>query len=185
MNKMYWMGAGLCAGLLLSGGAAFAQGSSPTPAKTEHGDAASDREFLTRALRVNRLELELGQMAARRATTPEVKAMGEKMVQKHTEFGQQLSELAQRSGASAAPELSTDQRNTYVRLESLSGRNFDESFKQTVDAGHVDELAMYRDEVSRAVDPQLAALAQRRVATLEQTVAQANPATQAKHKNDW
>jgi putative membrane protein len=185
MRMMQWTRAGICAALLLSGGVSFAEGSSPPPPQTENADAKSDREFLASALRVNQVELTLGQMAAERGSTPEVKATGGKMVQKHTELGGQLMALAQRLGVSGAPELSPDQRSTVVRLASLSGGAFDRAFKETVDTGHVQELAMYRGEASHTVDPGLRDFAQRRVATLEQTVAQAGQAPKAKPKNDW
>jgi putative membrane protein len=185
MRMMPWTRAGICAALLLSGGVSFAEGPSPPPPQTENADATSDRDFLTSALRVNEVELTLGQMAAERGSTPEVKTMGAKMVQKHTELGGQLTDQARRLGISAAPELSSDQRSTVVRLGSLSGTAFDKSFKETVDAGHVQELAMYRGEASRTADPGLRGLAQHRVATLEQTVAQAGQATKATPKKDW
>jgi putative membrane protein len=186
MRNMQWMSAGLCAALLFSGSQSFADGSSPPPAQTPTTTAPSDGDFLVRALRVNQLELVLGQMALKRATTPEVRAMGEKMVQKHTEFGRQLSALAQRPPTSGAPKLSAEQQRTVVRLASLSGSDFDQSFKDVVDAGHVEELAMYRDETGRAADPRLRALAQARVLTLQQTVAKASQAMNAAPKNeDW
>jgi putative membrane protein len=185
MRTMQWTRAGVCAAVLLSGGISFAEGSLPPTPQTANADALSDREFLARALRVNQLELVLGQMAAERGGTPEVKATGAKMVQKHTELGGQLTDLAQRLGVSGAPDLSPDQRSTVVRLASLSGSDFDKAFKETVDAGHVQELAMYRGEVNHAIDPGLRSLAQRRVTTLEQMVAQSSQATKAKPKNDW
>lgn len=184
MCKTTWMNTGLCVGLLLSGGVAVAQGSSPLPAQAERA-GTSDQEFLTRAIRTNQLELKLGHMAAERASAPEIKAMGETMVQKHSELGRQLSDLARKSGVTGAPELSPEQQATIARLGSLSGPDFDRSFKQTLGAAHVQELAMYRDEVSRANDPQLRALAQKRVATLEQTVNQAGRPKEAKPKGGW
>jgi putative membrane protein len=175
----------LCAGLLLSGGVALAD-SSPAPAKQQH--ESSDQGFLEKALGVNQLELQLGQLAAQRATTPEVKAMGKKMVEKHTELGQQLAELARQSGGSGKAALSSDQRATYDRVASQSGSALDSMFKEVVDAGHVKELAMYRDEVSRAKSPGLRELAQRRVAKLEETVAQAKapaPKPKSEPSQDW
>ncbi|MCU1278012.1 MAG: outer membrane protein [bacterium] len=182
MRGTRWMNAGLCAGLLLSGGVVRAE-QSPSKA-TAKSYQNGDQEFLEQALGVNQLELQLGRLAAERASTPEVKAMGQKMVQKHTELGQQLSGVAQQSGGSGSPELSPDQRAIYDRVASQSGTAFDAIFKQTVDAGHVKELAMYRDEVSRAANPQLRVLAEGRVAKLQETVAQAE-APKKQHKHDW
>jgi putative membrane protein len=145
---------------------------------------SADQEFLEQALGVNQLELQLGRLAAERATTPDVKAMGQKMVEKHTELGQQLAELARQSGGSGKAELSSDQRAIVDRVASQSGSGFDSVFKMVVDAGHVKELAMYRDEVSRAASPKLRELAERRVTKLQETVAQAE-APKNKPKHDW
>lgn len=186
MRNTQWMTAGICAGMLLSASASFADGSSPSTTQSPTAPAPADQAFLVRALGVNQLELMLGQMAVKRASTPEVRTMGEKMVEKHTEFGRQLSDLAQIVPTSEAPKLSADQQRTYVRLASLSGNDFDKSFKETVNAGHVQELAMYREEVSHAVDPRLVALAQGRVATLEKSMANAVQAmNMAPKKHDW
>jgi putative membrane protein len=177
-----WINTGLCAGLLLSGGVVLADASPARAAETQNEQG--DREFLEQALGVNQLELQLGLIAAERASTPEVKAMGQKMVQKHTELGQQLAVLSRKSGGWVSAELSSYQRATYDRVASQSGSAFDSSFKQVVDAGHVQELAMYRDEVDRAASPTLRELAQRRVVKLQETVAQADaPKTTPKH--DW
>jgi len=180
-----WINVGLCAGLLLSGGVAIADPAPAGAAETQH---KADQEFIQKALGVNQLELQLGQLATRRATTAEVKAMGQKMVEKHTELGQQLAELARQSGGSEKVELSSDQRAIYERVTSQSGGAFDSVFKEVVDAGHVKELAMYREEVGHAKSPALRELAQRRVAKLEETVAQAKaPASKpkAEPKQDW
>jgi pheromone shutdown protein TraB len=67
---------------------------------------------------------------------------------------------------------------------SQSGSAFDSVFTEVVGAGHVNELAMYRAEQSRATNPKLRELAQVRVAKLQETVAQAE-APKAKRKHDW
>jgi hypothetical protein len=94
MRKAIWINTGLFAGLLLSGGVSLAQGSTPQPAETERA-GASDQEFLKRAISNNQLELRLGHMAAERGSAPEIKAMGETMVQK----AQRVGTAAERSGA--------------------------------------------------------------------------------------
>jgi predicted outer membrane protein len=139
------------------------------------GGAQGDREFLARALGVNQFEIELGRLAEQTGTDP-VKATGEKMIQNHTEFGRQLGALAEQSGGSVRADTSPEDRQTLARMASLSGPAFDSAFKETVDATHVKELAMYEDEVPRAASPELQALAERRVAKLRQVVADAERA---------
>ncbi len=161
----------LFAGLVLSGSPLLARASS-APATTAQ-DARSDAEFLRRARGVNELELRLGRLAAERASTPELRAAGQQMVQKHGELGRQLGDLARQAGAPEKVELSPDQARTVASLQARSGSDFDGQFQRTVDAGHVQELAMYRDEVGRASNPQLRALAAQRVAALQRTVGEA------------
>ena len=95
--------------------------------------------------------------------------MGEKMVQRHTELGRRLRELSRSDLGS--PPLSTDRQATLARLTSLPERDFDASFKSTVDAIHGEELAMYRQEASQAVDPRLGTLVTTRVTALEKSLA--------------
>jgi putative membrane protein len=180
--RKQWIHA-LCAGMLLSGAVALVPSSPARAEQTQY--ANSDREFLEHALATNELELQLGRLATERAASPEVKAMGQKMVQKHTELGQQLAELARQSGGSANPALSSDQRATVDRVASQSGAAFDSVFKQTVDAEHRKELAMYRDEASRATSPKLRDLAERRVAKLQETITQSDKPSEKPQKHDW
>lgn len=190
MRRAEWIITGLSAVLLSSSGAALAQAAEPgfqLPASASPpttSQARSDRDFLEQALGVNELELRLGRLAGQRGMTAEVKAMGEKMVEKHGELGQQLSHFAHESGSSGKPTMTADQRATLDRVMSQSEGTFDSTFTQTVDAGHIQELGMYRDEVSRAVNPQLRALVQGRVVKLQEAVAKAE-ATKPQSKSDW
>jgi putative membrane protein len=177
-----WLNAGLLVGLLSPSGLVL---TAAAPASADEGRyETGDQEFVEKALGVNQLELRLGQLAAGRGAAPDVKAMGRTMVQKHTELGQQLVALS--TEPSPSVELTGEQQSTFERVASQSGGTFDAVFKQTVDAGHVKELAMYRDEVSHATSPQLRELAERRVTKLQETVAQADmQKSRANKKHDW
>jgi len=169
MRTTRWITWGTCAGLLLCGGPALAQDRATTAAQAQRVDG--DREFLDQTLGVNELELQLARLAAERAGTPELKAKARKMLENHTKLGERLSELAKEAGLSGRAELSADERATLARVASQPASSFDAVFKQTVDDGHVSELAMYQAEVTRAKSPQLRALAEERVTALKQAVA--------------
>lgn len=175
MRKMNWVRAGLYSGLLLSGSVALAQAPASPPAEEQPAGTHCDGELLTRGLRVNQVELSLGKLAIERAATAEVKAMGAKMVEKHTEVRQRLVELARQAGVSETPDLSPEEQAIINRFTSLPSGEFDKSFKEAVDAGHLRELAMYRNEGSRAKSPQLRALAKERVAALDKTAEKMSP----------
>jgi putative membrane protein len=168
MRRMRRITAGTCAGLLLWGGATLA---ADHAAGTQTSPAADDGEFLEQALGVNELELELARLAAERATTPEGKAKAQKMLENHTKLQTQLEDLAKQAGVPGPVEMAPEQQATLAQVASRQGSRFDAVFKQTVDDGHVKELAMYQAEVTRAKNPQLRALAEERVAALKQAVA--------------
>jgi putative membrane protein len=179
--RMKWLDAGVLVGML-SGGPVLAV-AAPAQAGEEQPDRG-DRAFLEQALRANQLELKLGQLAADLGGSHETRTTGQTMVKNHTELGQQLAELAKQSGGAANVVLTPEQQAIFDRVASQSGSAFDGMFKQTVDAGHVKELAMYRDEQGRATNPKLREFAERRVTKLQETVARAD-AQKAKKKHDW
>jgi predicted outer membrane protein len=166
MSRKRWSQVLFFAAVLSTTGAAWAA--------EPYVGADSDQAFLKRALGVNEVELQLGHLASEYGASAEVKAMGAKMIDKHTQLGGQLRELAKEAGTSGDAELSQDQRETVARVESRSGADFDTTFKRTVDDGHVKELAMYREESARASSPRLRALAEQRVATLQAGMANAS-----------
>jgi len=176
MRTTRWITSGTCAGLLLSGGPALAQDRA-TAAQTQRVDG--DREFLDQALGVNELELQLARLATERAGTAELKAKAQKMLENHTKLGEQLSDLAKQAGRSGRAEMTAEQRATYAHVEAQPASNFDAVFKQTVDDGHVKELALYQAEVTRAANPQLRAFAERRVAALQQAMSGAGQSAKA------
>jgi putative membrane protein len=157
--------AGIFATMVISGGVAL----------------ADDNAFLTQALATNRIELALGRLASERATTPEVQAMAQKMIQKHTELGQQLSVLAAQSGVRATAETTPSDKETLSKLGALPRGEFDAAFKGTIDDIHRHELAFYEDEVKGASNGELRSLAERRVAALRKNLV----AQQPKQEKDW
>jgi putative membrane protein len=145
-------------------------------ATAPQGAAGSDQEFVQRALAVNEAEVQLGQLATKRGSTPDVQAAGQGMVLNHTQIGQQLGGLASQLGASPTPELSADQRDTLSRLRAVPVSEFDPAFEKAVDEGHVKELAMYRDWLARTDNPQVRKLAEGRVVALQKSLGITTPA---------
>jgi putative membrane protein len=173
-----------CAGFLLAGAATLAEERPAAPGESEHAGTLGEQAFLERALSMNEAELALGKLASDRGDASEVKAMGQQMVEKHTALGQWLRALAAQAGVTNAPERTAAQERTYQRIAALAGSQFDEQFKEAVNAGHVEELSLYRNELS-VTDPALKALAEQRVALLEANLAKAGKRVSKKQNDEW
>src|SRR5262245_23406274 len=65
---------------------------SPTGAASPTGSpvalTSSEKEFMTNAARGGMLEVQLGNLAAQKATSPDVKQFGERMAADHSQLGQ-------------------------------------------------------------------------------------------------
>lgn len=185
MRTITWVSRGVTAVVLFALGPSRADQPKPRAAQSESAKA-SDDDFVVRALGINQTEIMLGRMAVKRGTTSEVRAMGEKMVQRHTELARQLRELARIDATSNPAPLSPTQQRTVARLATISEHEFNDAFKSTVNEGHVEELAMYRTAATHSADSALRTLAAGRVKALEESLASARPAPAASPESqDW
>ena len=75
-----------------------------------------DKKFLTEASQGNYDEIQLGKLAEQKATNPDVKAFGQRMVTDHTKLGQKMKPYADEWGIAAPTGLSPDAQKEYDKL---------------------------------------------------------------------
>src|SRR5689334_14528118 len=105
-----------------------ARNANSTPTKETPAAAPvteSDREFATKATMGGKHEVELGKLAAERASNSEVKAFANRMVQDHSRAGDELSQITSRLGISVPSSDDPAFKETYDRLSRLKGDAFD------------------------------------------------------------
>jgi putative membrane protein len=150
---------------LLVTGVAEAQNAPPGAAMQQ--PAASDRQFLEQMLPLNDFEIRLGQLAAERGSTPELRAKGKKMLDNHRQLGGQLQQYASRFGVTAPSQPSAAQQAELDKLAALSGPAFDSAFQRTIDDAHAQARSLFENQVSSGSDPGLKALAEEKLAKLK------------------
>src|SRR5262249_46856946 len=96
-----------------------------------HGGAKAERpgkHFLKEAGAGGRAGVTLGQMAAEKAASEDVKKFGQRMVDDHTKAGDELKKLAAAEGVTLPAEMDRKAKAVQQRLSQLSGAEFDRAY---------------------------------------------------------
>ncbi|UYZ61445.1 DUF4142 domain-containing protein [Hymenobacter weizhouensis] len=112
-----------------------------------------DPVFLMNAASSNMLEIQAGQMAAQRATNPDVKKFAQMMVDHHTKATQQLKTVATPLSVQMPQTLMPVHQAMLDRLAAKSGKDFDEEYMDLMEAAHKMDIAMFEVKGKRADVP--------------------------------
>jgi putative membrane protein len=134
---------------------------------------ASDKRFVRKAAEGGMAEVELGQMAAEKASNPEVKKFGQRMVDDHTKANDQLKEVASSKGIQLPTKLSPKDEMTKQRLSSLKGDDFDKAYMSDMVKDHAQDVADFQRESTSGMDPDVKNFASKTLPTLEDHLKQA------------
>ncbi len=133
-------------------------GITPAPAVTVSPVAAltpSEREFIINAARERMAEVQLGNLAAQKASSNEVKQFGESIATNHSQLGQRLQQLASNMNVTLPQDLDTQQRNIVSRLEKLSGKAFDREYLKTTISDHMKDISEFERAASQATNAEI------------------------------
>jgi putative membrane protein len=123
--------------------------------------------FLADAIRGNVAEAKLGQLAAERAESQQVREYGEMLRKDHTKSLEKASSLASETGVPAASELSAQQQKQFEALQKLSGEEFDTTFLSQMVRDHQSNIAKFSAQAQSGSDPQVMAYAKETLPTLQ------------------
>ena len=115
----------------------------------------SDQAFVKKALEGGDAEVQLGQLAQQKSQSPDVKQFGQKMVQDHTQLGEQMKPIAQKLGVSEPKGPSKKDKQLMAKLEGLSGDQFDQEYIKAMVKDHKQDLKDFKDEAQMTQDPNL------------------------------
>jgi len=147
---------------------AFAQTPKSTQPSPQIASAqAVDQQFIKTAAEGSMAEVEMGRLAAERASHSDVKAFGQKMVDDHEKVDSQLKSIAAEKHVALATALSAKDKSTYDRLSRLSGNAFDRAYMQDMVQDHQTDIAAFKSEASGGKDPDVKAFASKTLPTLE------------------
>src|ERR1700751_2417859 len=122
---------------------------------TSSGDAA----FAMKAAQGGMAEVKFGQLATEKASNPDVKAFGQKMVDDHTKLNDQMKQMASAENMTLPNDIDAKDQAEYDRLSKLSGADFDKAYMRGMVKDHQTDVKEFQKEASSGKDPQIKQLA--------------------------
>jgi len=132
--------------------AALLCGASTAIAQNTTSPSESDKKFVQSALQGGAAEVQLGQLAAQKASSEDVKQFGQKMVDDHTKMGDQMKEVAQKEGISVPTGIPAKDKELETKLSSLSGDSFDKAYIKAMLKDHQHDLSEFKKEANSGND---------------------------------
>jgi putative membrane protein len=86
---------------------------------------SQDKLFVRQAALGNQAEVELGQLASKKAASDPVRKFAQHMVEDHGKSGDRLRKLGRDVNANIPQELDPEQQSVRAKLEKASGKEFD------------------------------------------------------------
>ena len=114
--------------------------------------SSSDRKFVKSALEGGNAEVKLGQLAAQKGSSEDVKQFGQKMVDDHTKLGDQMKQIAQQQGMQVPGGISAKNKALETKLSGLSGDDFDKAYIKAMVQDHKKDLSEFKKEASSGND---------------------------------
>jgi len=148
-----------------------------------------DKAFVRKAMEGGMAEVELGRLASEKASSDDVKQFGQKMVDDHTRLNEQMKPVAAQLGVAAPTKLSKKDEEEKARLESLSGKQFDDAYIRAMLKDHKQDASEFKTEAQNAQNPAVQQAAQQGSQVIDQhlqmieQIAQSHNVTSGKGRN--
>jgi putative membrane protein len=126
-----------------------------TAAHAQSNDTDQDKTFLMKASQGGMAEVQLGQLAADKAKSPQVKAFGEKMVRDHTTLDNELKPFADRAGVPPPTGVSEEDQAEMDKLKGLSGAEFDKAYVADMLKDHKHDQEAFQQEIASTQNAKL------------------------------
>lgn len=139
--------------MLLSASGAWAQMDSGGSSMAQA--SAADKAFVKTAMQGGMAEVKLGQMAAEKASSDDVKKFGQMMVDDHTKLNDQMKPIAGQIGVTPPDGLSAKDMALQTKLSAMSGDSFDKAYMSAMVKDHKKDLAEFKKEASSGKNSQV------------------------------
>ncbi|MFC5829773.1 DUF4142 domain-containing protein [Nonomuraea insulae] len=134
--------------------------------RTDTQPSEQDRAWMRTIHQGNLAEVEAGRLAQGKGTTKQIKSLGQMLVKDHTKLDTQVTRTAQQLGVQLPTSMNVDQRDELIRLQNVTGQDFDQDFLAGMAKAHRQALAATKKEISGGTSQAVKALAAAAVPSL-------------------
>ena len=125
--------------------------------------SSADKTFATEAAQGGVAEVELGQLALQKGTSPQVKQFAQRMV-----TNQELMELAKTQNLDLPTQVDAKHKADMDRLRGMNGTAFDTAYMQHMVQDHQKDVAEFQQQAQSGSDPGLKSFAVKYLPVLQQ-----------------
>jgi len=127
-----------------------------------------DSQFAMKAAAGGMAEVKMGELAVKNASSADVKAFGQKMVDDHSKAGDKLKSIAAKDNISLPSEMGAKEKATYERLSKLQGAEFDKAYMRDMVKDHKTDVAEFQKEANGGKNSDLKQFASETLPTLQE-----------------
>ena len=127
-----------------------------------------DEKFVKEAIKGNAKEVKLGQIAASKGSTAEVRKLGQTMVDDHTKAGNEIKSLAEKKGIKFEdPDMDKECKKCCDNLSKKAGKDFDKAYTEMMVKDHKKDISEFKKEKDNGKDSDIKSWATTTLPTLE------------------
>jgi putative membrane protein len=157
-------------------------GSADNPDATAATRKVDDKKFVKDAALGGMAEVELGKLAAQKASSDAVKQFGQKMVDDHTKANDQLKEIASKENISIPDSLDPKHQSRIEKLSKLSGPDFDKAYAKDQVKDHQKDVSEFKSEAENGSNPNIKQFASTTLPTLQEHLSMAKDLNKTEKK---
>src|SRR4051812_48534754 len=166
-----WAAAGLFASAICAGAVFAGEGGEKKDEKASRAPKAAanpDSKFIMEAAQGGMAEVQMGELANKQATSPQVKQFGQHMVDDHSKANDELKQLASGKGITLPADVGRKHQALMTRLSGLKGAQFDRTYMSEMVRDHREDVAAFERESRTGKDPEVKAWAAKTLPTLQE-----------------
>jgi putative membrane protein len=130
--------------------------------------ANDDADFVAKAADGGMAEVITGQLAAQKASDPQVRMFGQRMVTDHGKANDKLKSIAAKDNITLPDQPGMEHKMAASKLGKMDGKDFDKAYTEQMIKDHEEDVALFQKEAKDGKNPDVKMFAQQTLPTLQE-----------------